>query len=103
MQPWRALEAAATWHPQRRTQGPCAGSHAPPLPRPAPSPTVLCRLYLQLQRLYRAKADSDAAAVEAHARTILARLGRPADSLPPAELRLFCKNARNIRVVRWVL
>jgi hypothetical protein len=41
--------------------------------------------------------------VEAHARTILARLGRPADSLPPAELRLFCKNARNIRVVRWVL
>jgi hypothetical protein len=60
-----------------------------------------CRLYLQLQRLYRAQADRDVAAVEAHVRDTLSSIGRPADSVSRESIKHFCKNARNLRVIRW--
>ena len=59
------------------------------------------RLYLQLQRLYRAQADKDVAAVEGHVRATLSSIGRPADSISRDTIKHFCKNARNLRVIRW--
>lgn len=60
-------------------------------------------LYLKLQRVYREEADAHVAAVEAHAGRLLAAVGRRPDSLSPAAVRQFCRNARNLRVVRWVV
>jgi amyloid beta precursor protein binding protein 1 len=57
-------------------------------------------LYLQLQRLYRERADADVAAVEAHLQQLLAEAGSPGRSIPSSEVKHFCKNARNIRVIR---
>jgi amyloid beta precursor protein binding protein 1 len=42
------------------------------------------------------------AAVEAHAARLLAAAGRPASAAPPPDYaRLFCRNARNLRVVSY--
>jgi hypothetical protein len=38
--------------------------------------------------------------VEAHVGRLLASLGRPADAIAGATVRQFCKQARNLRVVR---
>lgn len=66
------------------------------------SPPFNCvySLYLQLQRLYRERADADVAAVEAHLQQLLAEAGSPGRSIPSSEVKHFCKNARNIRVIR---
>lgn len=50
--------------------------------------------------MYRERAERDVAAVEAHVGRILARLGREPDTIPTEMVRLFCKQARNLRVVR---
>ena len=55
--------------------------------------------YLELQRVYRAKADADAAAVAAHARALLEAAGADSSSISPAEVKHFCKHARYIRRV----
>jgi amyloid beta precursor protein binding protein 1 len=57
-------------------------------------------LYLQLQRLYRERADADVAAVEAHLQQLLGEAGSPGRCIPSAEVKHFCKNARHIRIVR---
>lgn len=54
-------------------------------------------MYLQLQRVYRERAEQDVAAVEAHLARILQSVGRDAKSVPKADIRAFCKNARNLR------
>ena len=53
--------------------------------------------YLELQRVYRAKADADAAAVAAHARALLEAAGADSSSISPAEVKHFCKHARYLR------
>lgn len=70
---------------------------------PALSPlscTCTRSLYLKLQRIYRDKAEADIAAVEAHVQTILQRLGREPSEVPREQIRLVCRNARNLRMVR---
>eukprot|EP00887_Chlorella_sp_A99_P005358 scaffold1.g5358.t1 len=57
-------------------------------------------LYLELQRLYRDKAEADAAAVGEHVRALLAEAGREPGSISPAEVKHFCKHARYLRLVR---
>lgn len=59
-------------------------------------------LYLRLSRVYREKAERDVAAVEAHVGAILQRLGREPGSISREAVRLYCKNARNLRLARWV-
>ena len=58
-------------------------------------------LYLQLQRLYYSRAERDMVAVEAHCHTILTRLGRDSESISRDTVKYYCKNARNLRLVRW--
>mmetsp|Transcript_8982 Transcript_8982/g.19249 ORF Transcript_8982/g.19249 Transcript_8982/m.19249 type:complete len:537 (+) Transcript_8982:66-1676(+) len=58
-------------------------------------------LYLRLQRVYKERADRDVRAVEGHVRAILGRIGREPSSIPLEAVRYYCRNARNLRVVRY--
>ncbi len=59
--------------------------------------TASTEAFLALQRLYRERAEADAAAVEARARALLKGLGREPGHLQRSTARLFAKNARNLR------
>ncbi len=59
--------------------------------------TATTAAYLQLQRVYRDRADADVAAVEAHAGRLLTSMGRSPTAIPHAVVRSFCKNAANLR------
>lgn len=59
--------------------------------------TATTTAYLQLQRVYRERADANVAAVEAHAGRILSAQGRSPTAIPHAAVRNFCKNACNLR------
>jgi hypothetical protein len=65
-----------------------------------PRTTLPPSLYLRLQRLYREQADAHVAAVAARVRRLLEAAGRPGDAIPAAAVRNFCRNARNLRLVR---
>ncbi|CAI7779469.1 unnamed protein product [Closterium sp. NIES-53] len=61
----------------------------------------LTDFYVALQRIYLSKADADVAAVQRHVSELLRSIGRDPASIPLATVKLFCKNARNLRVVRF--
>lgn len=71
-----------------------------PLEGSLPDMTASTSMYLELGAAYRTRAESDAAAVEAHARKLLEASGREPEEIPSKSVRLFCRNARNLRVVR---
>ncbi|MEW5311695.1 MAG: hypothetical protein WDW38_003390 [Sanguina aurantia] len=77
------------------------GSGCLPLDGSIPDMHATTDLYLRIQRLYRECADRDVQAVERHARALLQELGRDAESVSTETVRCFCKNARNLRVVRY--
>ncbi|GBF88159.1 NEDD8-activating enzyme E1 regulatory subunit [Raphidocelis subcapitata] len=72
-----------------------------PLEGSIPDMHATTDLYLRLQRVYRAEAEAHAAAVEAHAARMLAAAGRPGGGVAAGAARHFCRNARNLRVVRY--
>lgn len=72
-----------------------------PLQGSIPDMTATTEAYLELQKVYRVRAEDDAAAVEGHLHRLLVSIGRQTGSISPATVRLFCRNARNIRVVRF--
>ncbi|OZJ06235.1 hypothetical protein BZG36_00820 [Bifiguratus adelaidae] len=57
--------------------------------------------YVQLQNVYRQKAQQDIAAVRAHLENVLRHLELPPDSVPHVELESFCKHAAYIKVIRY--
>ena len=57
-------------------------------------------MYLWVQQLYRQNAERDVAAVEAHVRQLLGRLGRPVDSISHDTVRLYCRHSRHLRCMR---
>ncbi len=59
--------------------------------------TATTAMYLQLQRVYRERADQEVAAVEGHLARLLASLGRAPGAIPRPDVRAFCKNSRNLR------
>jgi hypothetical protein len=77
------------------------GGGALPLEGSIPDMTATTDLYLALQRIYRAQADAHVAAVHAHAHAILTELKRDTSIVSLDAARLFCKNARALRVVRF--
>jgi amyloid beta precursor protein binding protein 1 len=74
------------------------GGGLPPLGGALPDMHSTTAAYLALQRLYREKAEADAAAVERHARAVAEAGGAAAPTA--AEVRRFCRHARHLRVVR---
>ena len=54
-------------------------------------------LFLELQRLYRAKSDADVAAVQLRVASHLRALGRSPDTIPADSVRLLVRNAAALR------
>ena len=77
------------------------GGTRPPLEGSLPDMASTTAAYVALQRVYREKAAADAAAVGAHLRALLRRLGRDEAEIPAEEVRRACRHARHVRVVRW--
>ena len=71
-----------------------------PLEGTIPDMTATTELYLQLQRVYRTRADSHIEAVQAHCKALLKNVGRAEDGISLEYIKLLCKNARHVRVVR---
>ena len=64
-----------------------------PLEGSIPDMTCTTEWYVELQRLYRDKADADADAVLLHARRFLRAAGKPEDAVTREEARFFCRHA----------
>ncbi|XP_078433094.1 NEDD8-activating enzyme E1 regulatory subunit AXR1-like isoform X2 [Wolffia australiana] len=77
------------------------GGGEPPLDGSIPDMTSLTEYYINLQRIYQAKAETDCLAVENRVRGILKRIGRDPDSISKADIKNFCKNARKLSVIRY--
>jgi len=71
-----------------------------PLEGSLPDMHATTQRYLDLQRLYKDKADADAHGLESHVRDLLKEAGRDPGSIPTAEIKRFCRHARHLRVVR---
>lgn len=76
------------------------GGGQPPLEGSLPDMHSTTQRYLELQRVYRDKAEADVAALTRHVAALLKSVGRDAGSIPVAEVKRFCKHARQLRVVR---
>ncbi|GAX80293.1 hypothetical protein CEUSTIGMA_g7731.t1 [Chlamydomonas eustigma] len=72
-----------------------------PLQGSIPDMHALTDLYLSLQHLYRDKAEADVSHVEARVQALLKKLGRDSNSISRETVRLICRNARNLRLVRY--
>uniref|UniRef100_A0A673H6L4 NEDD8-activating enzyme E1 regulatory subunit n=1 Tax=Sinocyclocheilus rhinocerous TaxID=307959 RepID=A0A673H6L4_9TELE len=56
--------------------------------------------FIKLQNVYRDKAMKDAAVVSKHVEALLQSVGKPPESISEEEIKLFCKSAAFLRVVR---
>ncbi|XP_035679361.1 NEDD8-activating enzyme E1 regulatory subunit-like [Branchiostoma floridae] len=56
--------------------------------------------YIQLQNIYRDQAKQDASVVASRVTQILSSIGRPSHCISEEAIRLFCRNAAFLRVVR---
>ncbi|KAL8133377.1 hypothetical protein AgCh_008735 [Apium graveolens] len=54
------------------------------------------RLYVNLQKIYQAKAESDMLLVEQRVRDILKKIDRDTNSISKTKIKSFCKNARKL-------
>ncbi|KAK6252057.1 hypothetical protein QUC31_013777 [Theobroma cacao] len=64
---------------------------------------LLCRHYVNLQKIYQAKSEADFLVIEKRVRNILKKIGRDPNSIPKATIKSFCKNARKLKVCRYRL
>ncbi|GER43097.1 NEDD8-activating enzyme E1 regulatory subunit [Striga asiatica] len=72
-----------------------------PLEGAMPDMTSSTELYVNLQKIYQAKAEADFLVMETYMRKILKKIGRDPDSIPKATIKSFCKNARKLKVRRY--
>ena len=87
--------------PETETAPETRTSSVMPLEGSIPDMTCTTEWYVELQRLYRDKADADADAVLFHARRFLRAAGKPEDAVTREEARFFCRHAAHARAVRW--
>lgn len=60
--------------------------------------TYFYRYYVNLQKIYQAKAEKDCNKIESYVREILKRIGRDTDSIPKSVIKTFCRNSRKLKV-----
>ncbi|CAL5391201.1 unnamed protein product [Camellia sinensis] len=60
--------------------------------------TSSTELYVNLQKIYQAKAEADFFVIEQRVRNILKKIGRDPDSISKTMIKSFCKNARKLTV-----
>jgi amyloid beta precursor protein binding protein 1 len=77
------------------------GGGSLPLEGSLPDMAASTDAYVALQRLFAARAAADCDAVAAHAAAILRASGRAPNAIARDAVRLFCKNAAHVAVVRY--
>ncbi|KAL5723622.1 NEDD8-activating enzyme E1 regulatory subunit axr1 [Ranunculus cassubicifolius] len=77
------------------------GGGEPPLEGSIPDMTSLTEYYVNLQKIYQAKAESDFHIIEDRVQKILKRIGRDTNSIPKLTVKSFCKNARKLTICRY--
>ncbi|GJV74949.1 ribonuclease H-like domain-containing protein, partial [Tanacetum coccineum] len=77
------------------------GGGEAPLEGSIPDMTSSTELYINLQKLYQAKAEADFIVVEQRVRDILKKVGRDPYSISKAVNKGFCKNARKLTVCKY--
>jgi amyloid beta precursor protein binding protein 1 len=77
------------------------GAGQPPLEGSLPDMHATTQRYLDLQRIYKEKSEADIAAVTQHVAVLLKeKAGKDPSAIPAAEIKRFCRHARQLRVVR---
>lgn len=71
-----------------------------PLPGVLPDMTADTASYINLQNIYRAQAIHDADIVFRRAQQLLKELDKPSDSITEKDVKLFCREAANLAVIR---
>ncbi|KAI3732498.1 hypothetical protein L1987_63703 [Smallanthus sonchifolius] len=79
------------------------GGGEAPLEGSIPDMTSSTELYINLQKHYQAKAETDFLVVEQRVRNILKKIGRDPYSISKTVIKSFCKNARKLTVCRYKL
>ncbi|KAK0588643.1 hypothetical protein LWI29_003601 [Acer saccharum] len=79
------------------------GSGEAPLEGSIPDMTSSTEHYVNLQKIYQAKAEADFLSIEQRVRNILKKLGREPESISKATIKSFCRNARKLKVCRYRL
>ncbi|KAL0319856.1 UNVERIFIED_CONTAM: NEDD8-activating enzyme E1 regulatory subunit AXR1 [Sesamum radiatum] len=79
------------------------GGGEAPLEGSIPDMTSSTELYVNLQKIYQAKAEADFLVMEQRVRKILKQIGRDPDSISKATIKTFCRNARKLKVCRYRL
>ncbi|XAR55383.1 hypothetical protein NMG60_11035439 [Bertholletia excelsa] len=77
------------------------GGGETPLEGSIPDMTSSTELYVNLQKIYQAKAEADFFVIEQRVKNILKKIGRDPDSISKMSIRSFCKNARKLSVCRY--
>jgi len=62
--------------------------------------TADSKRYIELQNVYQEQARKDVAVITQRVQKILLDLGKSADTIQDSEIRLFCKNAAFLRLIR---
>ncbi|GAY56783.1 hypothetical protein CUMW_174480 [Citrus unshiu] len=79
------------------------GGGEAPLEGSIPDMTSSTEHYVNLQKIYQAKAEADCLAIEQQVRNNLKKLGREPESISKATIKSFCRNARKLKVCRYRL
>ncbi|KAI5565578.1 hypothetical protein BDE02_14G131500 [Populus trichocarpa] len=77
------------------------GGEEAPLEGSIPDMTSSTELYVNLQKIYQAKAEADFLAIQQRVKSILKRMGRDPDSISKEMIKSFCKNARKLKICRY--
>lgn len=59
---------------------------------------LFCRHYVNLQKIYQAKAEADFLVMEQRVRNHLKKIGRETNMISKQTIRSFCRNARKLKV-----
>ncbi|KAL6570663.1 hypothetical protein OROGR_000213 [Orobanche gracilis] len=68
-----------------------------PLEGEIPDMTSSTELYVNLQKIYQAKAEADCLVIKTYAKNLLKKIGRDPDSISKTTIKSLCKNARKIK------
>ncbi|KAJ9176902.1 hypothetical protein P3X46_012166 [Hevea brasiliensis] len=79
------------------------GGGEAPLEGSIPDMTSSTELYVNLQKIYQAKAEADYLVIEQRVKNILKKIGRDPDGISKTMIKSFCKNARKLKVCRYRL
>lgn len=76
------------------------GAGALPLRGSIPDMTADSERYIRLQNVYLDQAQQDYASVLGYVQQTLTSLGKPSDSIPEQDVKMFCRNASFLKLVR---